>query len=393
MQIVLFVGNGVDLALKLKTGYDDFLDAWLRETTGEELCVKSKSVLFDVKRNLLFGRLDGKKLWSDLESALGALPYDKFRCVAGNQKLIATAVVNSVSLLQSELKNYLGDQQNRFFVPVKLQGVTRRIFITALIRSALTALSRVSDIILPDTIDLDIVSLNYTDSIDKIIGTQAVQEAITIDGKSIGVNIHSVIYAHGKLGTDYMGFGIDNMNQLTGCKVDNTQFEQCKQLCKRTFVSNAEIRRAESCIGRADLLMTYGVSWGETDLSWWRIIFEFLKDQRLLCVCPHVRDFSLIQKYKLELKSFAKQRAIRAMLASVRDNGNRSHLTDELDKKIFIPLIQNMGVENCIIKAGDFLGLNAIIGLIEHSRKSVVRRLMGILAKMAEADGKVDSEG
>ena len=81
------------------------------------------------------------------------------------------------------------------------------------------------------------------------------------------------------------------------------------------------------------------------------------------------------------------------MLASVRDNGNLSHLTDELDKKIYIPLIQNMGVENCIIKAGDFLGLNAIIGLIEHSRKSVVRRLMGILAKMAEADGKVDSEG
>ena len=42
-----------------------------------------------------------------------------------------------------------------------------------------------------------------------------------------------------------------------------------------------------------------------------------------------------------------------------------------------------------VIKAGDFLGLNAIIGLIEYSRKSVVRRLMGMVAKMAKADGMV----
>ena len=42
-----------------------------------------------------------------------------------------------------------------------------------------------------------------------------------------------------------------------------------------------------------------------------------------------------------------------------------------------------------VIKAGDFLGLNAIIGLIENSRKSVGRRLMGKLATMAKADGMV----
>ena len=367
MKIVLFVGNGFDLALNLKTGYEDFLAAWLKEASGEDVCVKYKSAVFDIKRNLLSRQIKGDKLWSDLELALGALPYDEFRCVAGNKKLIANTVVNCVSLLQSGLRNYLRDQQNGFSVPVKLKDVTRRIFLTALIRSALT---KINDIVFPAIIDLDIVTLNYTDSIDKILKSPANKEMIAVDGRSIEVNIHSIIYVHGKIGTDYMGFGIDNMNQLTGCKVEGTQFEQCKQLCKRTFVSNAEIRRAESCIGRADLLVTYGVSWGATDLSWWRRILEFLNDHRCLCVCPYVPDFGLILKYKLEheLRISTIQRVVRAIQASVQDNGNCSYLMDEFGKTICLPFIQDMEVDNCTIKAGDFLGLNAIAGLIGRSR-------------------------
>ena len=96
----------------------------------------------------------------------------------------------------------------------------------------------------------------------------------------------------------------------------------------------------------------------------------FLTKGKLLCVCPHVADFGLILKYRLELKLevLTRKRVVHAMLAGVCEDVCIHKIEDELSSNIRVPIIQDLKIDNRFVKAGDFLGLNSISELIKQNK-------------------------
>ena len=85
MNIVVFVGNGFDIALGLKTGYPQFLRWWC-EQNENHIDENLKCSLYDLKQTLLRRQLRGERFWSDLEMSLGEIDYSQFKSVNGNIK-------------------------------------------------------------------------------------------------------------------------------------------------------------------------------------------------------------------------------------------------------------------------------------------------------------------
>ena len=355
MNVVVFVGNGFDIALGLKTGYPQFLRWWC-EQNENHIDENLKCSLYDLKQTLLRRQLRGERFWSDLEMSLGEIDYSQFKSVKGNIKELPLAIIPSLTLLGSNLAVYLEQIQEQFCIPDDMRRDAKSIFLSSLINSI--APPFIGEF-LPKRIALKFVTLNYTDSIEKIVSVGE-ENAVMVSGQSISVCVEAIMHVHGSLKGN-LCIGLDNMKQFTGTKLNNVQYEQCKQICKRFTVNSNLIREAESAIGMADLVVTFGVSWGSTDQSWWQFLAKYLMgEHRRIYDCPYSSNIDLFPRYQLTdgLRNRVASRILRAMFGC-------SQLCDcmlahQLAERVFCAPLEERNFSGISILPGDYFGLSAI---------------------------------
>lgn len=282
MNIVCFLGNGLDISLGLKTSYNDFYEYYLAQSESTKPSVQK--LREEIRSD--FGN------WADLELALGA------HCKHLNDAEDVYDVFFDISERlaeylqeQEETCDYTSKNSERFFS----DALSPEGYLTPQER---TEFSKYSRKIRPRSHQnhvskLDIITFNYTRSMERILGDdKEIEQAI----KSVGLKYRfgKLEHVHGKLG-DTPVLGLNDESQIKNDEL--TLSEDAMEVCIKPKHSNAIGQMVDSrcaqIVRTADLIILFGLSIGETDKIWWERIGQRLQEGCLLFIFVYSKEFDV----------------------------------------------------------------------------------------------------
>ena len=268
MNIVYIFGNGLDKAQGLATGYPDFYKYLLSDSTE---C----SRLLKIMKDDISAEYE---LWSDMEERLG-----EFTAKIENP----TDFESFYYELNEHLQKYLKEEDAKFSPSKDLQTK----FVTDLISpniylgdsDKLRFSQSSKDFSLNK--DISIISLNYTNSLEKIL----------LDNKTLPLNLNNncvlrnIIHVHGVL-DDSVIIGVDNESQIANdnFKVDDDVKDLLIKEQSNRVMKYTKHDKCEQLINNANIVVLFGVSLGDTDSRWWQILGNNLVHRRALLVIQHL---------------------------------------------------------------------------------------------------------
>lgn len=279
VKVTYLLGNGFDLGLGLRTSYSDFLHTYIVPKPDD-------TALISRFRRFIKSDLDQLPIpWGDAEKRFGELPFSEF---AEKEKLkLADVLVQLDSSFQSELSEYLHIEEMRFKVPELDQEKCRADMLTKmiwLIGHAMGAGGRI-DCGTTD-VQLNFITLNYTRTLNRFlyVGTKNDDPVILraddelskgIIGGPQRVVMGYVCHAHGSLSSlEYRLFGVNDSSQILD--------DEARSICQREgyLIKTEEDKHADvghrdeavKIIDGSDILVLFGLSYGQTDKFWWKTI-------------------------------------------------------------------------------------------------------------------------
>lgn len=266
MNVLYILGNGFDMAQGMKTSYPDFYKFLMKTECSPLLEKMKKEITAD------------RKLWSDMEKAFGQY----------------TAKVNSVSDLENlyfelsdQLQNYLKTEDAKFNPSEKLKNKFVLDFISPSSHLGETDKVRYTNFVnrLGNTHDISVMTLNYTDTLEKLLSLGPNMDRRV----NPNVYIRQVIHVHGRLG-DSIIIGVDNEGQIANEKFRTN--EDAKDFLVKVqsnyTMKSTRHTTCESLISNAHLIIMYGVSIGETDARWWKLIGEQFKNRNTFSIIQYL---------------------------------------------------------------------------------------------------------
>lgn len=272
MKILYFIGNGFDLNLDLKTEYSEFYKYYTKiESKSDLINTLKKKIAEDLK--YWSPKL---KNWSDLEIALGKY----------TEHLKTEDEFNEIyNDLEDRLAEYLQKQEASY----DFSKLNYKKFISDLVlpESNLkpTDLSTIKSLRVKSERlkTINIVTFNYTKSIEKIILNDIQKTNAEINNIDKNANLRSIMHIHGDTDND-MVMGVNDVSQIKNESFrsnPNITDTLIKKNCYKALRNNLE----ENCkllILNSDLICIFGSSLGETDKSWWELIGNHITKKQLI---------------------------------------------------------------------------------------------------------------
>lgn len=335
-EVVCLIGNGFDLALGLRTSYTDFRN-FIELKHGSEM---SKNLLYKALEEHTGGN------WSDLEKKLGEIfkkstwegifkSSDSIIDGEELQFLINESRENLIDDLIEHLK-----QEEKILEKTQIDDEVKKNMIGGIKRLFSPTIARDQDIfknhqgLAGEDIYFHTISFNYTEAFSYLL------KEIVISDYSIGRKFirYDTLYPHGtsEIGTT---IGVNDETQLLGynegenvLEADTAKF-LIKPL-KKEYGQDNQYEDALQRISIADVIIIYGMSFGETDKVWWEAI-----EKRLL---EYKNSIAIVFSYKTLRRTHDSQvekvrKEVRSKLCSSSENmasiGNR--IIVECSKDLF----------------------------------------------------------
>ena len=276
MRILYIIGNGFDISLGMKTGYPDFYQYYLSQPSKDDDIINLKNSIKDNKY----------ETWADLEIGLG-----KYTSSISSQEVFLKCLED----IRANLKVFLEKQfANRSYSPDPRKFVecftAPGSFLDAQIELKYDLFLRTLEVSNASKKEVSIISLNYTNTIEDIM-----------QGSNSGIQI---LHLHGTLDNGIV-VGVNDLEQI-----ENQSFRSDIDV-KESFVKpeyndsclNDNNLKAKYYIDRADVIVFFGASLGESDKKWWRMIGGRLLDPQqsvLLVYFPYdkKKDVSAHPNYR-----------------------------------------------------------------------------------------------
>lgn len=261
LRVAFLVGNGFDLGLGLKTAYSDFIKCYINRKSTPNAVIGN--LIEEIEQNI--------ETWGDAEYAFGRLPFDKL----GNDAEYAFRVC--LKDFQISLEEYLRNESARLILPAGKAENTRALLLRSIVETMASVNSSMFNDI--DVVDIDIINFNYTDTVDRLFcsdGNRYPDVAANINKHPVIVRTNSLHHPHGKLGGNVL-FGVDNSDQIgnealrTLSKSDGYLVKSAKAM----FGQCAFYNEANEVLFGCDVAVLFGLSYGKTDLSWWRNLTRY----------------------------------------------------------------------------------------------------------------------
>lgn len=268
MNVLYILGNGFDKAHGMKTSYPEFYQYLMENTdSGSPLLQQLKK---DIKEETL--------LWSDMEEAFGQFtsrvknPIDLENLyfeLSDNLQMYLEAEENAFNPSENLKRKFVVD----FVHPSRYMGETDKIKYNTFVKRIGVGH------------DISVMTLNYTDTLERLLSLGSATDK-RIDSNNY---FRQVIHVHGRL-NDSLIIGVDNEEQIA-----NEQFRKNEDVTDFLIKIKSNVamkytrhRTCESLISNAHLIILYGVSLGETDAHWWKLIGEQFKKRNTLCVVQYL---------------------------------------------------------------------------------------------------------
>jgi hypothetical protein len=278
--ITWLIGNGFDLNLGLKTRWTDFYEYYKSCNTTQEIeIIKSfKETIEKGKPNYIN--------WSDFEIQLGK--HTKEWNTYGEARDCWDDFIEN-------LGEYLEKEQEQFVpsdvhIDSFVKGVTS--FYDYLPKNSKDILQPlIKAFVQTDNIIINFISFNYTNTLQRLI--DASKDKLPEKWK-----FGTVINIHGKTNSS-PALGVDNPNQILNEKLRDSQ--TVRMLVKPQY--NAQLVDAKrqgsatSLLNASNIICTYGMSLGDSDLTWRNILADCCKTaQKNKPIALFVYDSSIAKK-------------------------------------------------------------------------------------------------
>lgn len=290
MRTVYLIGNGFDVNLGLPTQYINFYKHYLGLDRTSDTANISK-----LKDHLQKSLSSSDKYWSDLEEAMGNYTsflsaYDEVEEVFDNINDQMQLYVESIE--KSELpkginpellKTNLSKPEN-FLAPAE-QEIIKAVY------------NKVTN----DTYHISIVNFNYTTTIEKILGFSSVP----IDLGKASYNssylaiLENIYHIHG--GVENPILSINDISQIANVTL-REDIDVQEYLIKpkiNSTLGHLIDRSAKESIKNAHLICIYGLSLGNTDSLWWKIVGNRLLNGSTVILFVFDKDNSNIVPRKI----------------------------------------------------------------------------------------------
>lgn len=325
MNILYIVGNGLDIQYGLKTKYSDFYEYQLPIYKEKKKNEKYYNIIYD---NILLHQGDNWENWSDLELALGELTK--------NPEVNEEEFMNALDDVNIDLNNYLTLIQDKFDLTGKtidIQKSLKEIYSQIPDGSKERVLKYIQNISI-ETDYINILTLNYTNILEHLIGKEKNKEYKTFRGHIHGCFIRNVEHAHGTLEFSLI-LGVSDESQINKSYKNSNKKSLIKEELHAQARENRHFKNI-NLIDSADLIIIFGTSIGATDGYLWKKIAD---------ICIKKNMPVIIHCYKENFDSIKKiPRQLGILYECIEDNFiEKSGIKDETKIKILknniIPLI------------------------------------------------------
>lgn len=268
MNIVFLLGNGFDINLGLKTSYLDFLQYYLSQKTDNSDINALKD---EIKKNI--------SLWSDLEMRLGEVSK-KWSNSEGFKDMIIR--------LSDDLKEYIQLVSSNIQISSDHRKTIINGFCNPLMGLKKSQYEQINNYIKSyypkDSWNLDIITFNYTDIIDKVMKVET-NSVIGSNPYGQNVKLRTINHIHGTVSETIL-FGVDESSQIM-----NEEFRKSLNLLdvlvkprSNTNIGTLIDRDCSELINKSQLLCVFGMALGPTDRTWTNAIKQNLSrsDFRLI---------------------------------------------------------------------------------------------------------------
>jgi len=315
MNVLYILGNGFDKAQGMATSYPEFYK-YLTENIkgGSPLLEKMKSAI-----------TENTILWSNMESGLG-----EFTSATNN----AEEFDDFYFELSEHLQNYLQKENEKFSPTNDLKTKFQTDFTT--VSKYLGALDKTRfdgflGAVSTSSKDINVITLNYTNTLEKILGLNA---GVTSKAFSISTNLRNIIHVHGQLGESII-IGVNDETQMDNEDFrDNDDIKDCMiKLQSNRIMKETRHIQCENLIANANIIVLMGVSLGETDLYWWELIGKNLINRKNLALIQHIYNPGAILPTQMQKRGRlerSQQNLIMQKMGIKEENW-----TDELRERLF----------------------------------------------------------
>ena len=344
MNLLFMLGNGFDLALGLATGYKDFYDwCWRRENgTVDSSSVRKEIYTPAGNEFMLLVQSERKKHreWNDFEKALELVVYDGMSAIKGGSPGMYAA--NVMQFLQIAMRVYLCRENARICINRNVRDKVSAMFKRSLYKSICRYIKDT------EISEVRFLTFNYTNSLEQIL---------------CSCETKYWWHVHGSIEQNDMIVGVDDTK--------HRQFSEKMGEYYRILVKSEQItngmgnerleRNAKETIARSDLIVCYGLSFGDSDHRWWKRIRDSLltnTESRVLIIpySPHIDMILSNNRMRCIAKGW-QNRIMRGMCKA--QNSDRAELENEmtvLEKLRDRILVADFA--DC--PSGDFWGLKSI---------------------------------
>lgn len=275
MNITFILGNGFDRNLNLSTDYQSFYSYYASlPSTGEyaESIGRLKKELDNfLKLEVKSGDDDVQKIdWSDLEIGLGKYAKE-FQSEAEFEAVYYD--------LRDSLKDYLKTQEN---IASLIGAIDKGSFLDDLTKPEQylqpveqSQLLTIKQSWGNNQYDIRVLTFNYTRTFEYLIGEDTDYDLIN----GCKVRVHEVKHVHRLI--DQLILGVNDIGQIQNSRLSGLQFVLdtfVKPNHCRTYADNHSTQCVEY-INKADLIVLYGVSIGDTDRRWWQAIANLFRQK------------------------------------------------------------------------------------------------------------------
>ena len=283
MNITFLLGNGFDIGLGLKTGYENFYDEYSEIQSTDNKNINSFKAMLK-NRNLD----DRKKIidWADFEKAFGQ-HSSEFTMDQKNEYIerFEDFVAKFNTYLENEEKRL--DFSNTALIAKTMNTAVATYFhIRTADREAVQAIYNSAD----SKRNYNFISFNYTKSVDEC--ARILKQHLSSDGLR---DVGKILHIHGFV-EENMIMGVNDASQITNKDFANDE-DVVREIIKPQ--QNSDVRanyekQVINTINDSNIICVYGMSIGETDKKWWAYVAQWLSksDKRALVILKYDKKYN-----------------------------------------------------------------------------------------------------
>lgn len=264
MNITFLIGNGFDISCGMKSHYDDIYNAYADTQVSDKVLDKFHKEV---------------KGWGDFEVSL-AKKVGLFSNEETMVKCLRDFKTFMIEYLKSEEKACWGQLMDvdRYQATLQEFGKSVADFYK---KNSKNVTNIMEKLIGNKEITYNFLSFNYTFLLSKLVyyACRNEQSWLGYYSKNKYIIEKEVIYIHGDLNNGNLTLGVDNEKQFSGMKFelsDNGRRAFIKPYFNLQY-DEKKVRDAMDVLNESEIICTYGMSLGDSDLTWRKAIIDWLR--------------------------------------------------------------------------------------------------------------------